>query len=173
MPVVADSTILMRLGRVQQLDLLLYLYRAIMVPQRVWEEVVVDGHGLPGSLELAEARDAGWVTVQAPSRQEDVDSLINLGGLDLGERQAIALAVELNPSLLLIDEEIGYTKTQKYFARAIRVASLLHVLDECVRRNLVAKDDAERIVRDSGYKPAPSVLQDFKARRDQRAARWP
>ena len=171
MIVVADSTILIRLGRVGRLDLLRDLYDSIVVPQRVWEEVTVDGRGQPGSAALVEAYQAGWVTVQAPASQVDVDSLQRFGGLDLGERQALVIAIDLHPSLLLIDEGRGYSVAKQAFSRYIRVASLLHVLDECIHAGLLTRDEAQDIVRRSGYTPATVVARDWKQHRDQRPAR--
>ena len=130
MIVVADATILIRLGRIGRLELLRELYGSIVVPQRVWEEITVDGRGRPGSTTLEEAHRAGWVTVQAPANQADVDSLQRFGGLDLGERQALVIAIDLTPSLLLIDEGRGYSIVRQAFSRYVRAASLLHVLDE-------------------------------------------
>ncbi len=52
MIVVADSTILIALGTARQLLLLRELYGAIIIPRRVYEEVVVDGKGMPGAAEV-------------------------------------------------------------------------------------------------------------------------
>ena len=171
MIVVADATILIRLGRIAQLELLRDLYGSIVVPQRVWEEITVDGRGQPGSAALEEARRAGWVTVQAPANQADVDSLQRFGGLDLGERQALVIAIDLTPSLLLIDEGRGYSIARQAFSRYIRAASLLHVLDECIHAGLITREEARDIIVRSGYTPAAAVEQDWKQRRDQRPAR--
>jgi predicted nucleic acid-binding protein len=172
MIVVADSTILIRLGRVQRLDLLQSLYSEIVVPQRVWDEVVVDGSQHADALELEKAHAAGWVKVLAPSDPVYVSSLLTAHhGLDRGEAEAMIVASEIAAQLILIDEETGYTVAKKAYGGVRRVAAFPHVLDECIRANILTPTEANTITTRSRYAIAKSVRFDFKQRRDQRPAR--
>jgi len=46
--IVSDSSILINLAHIDELDLLRKLYCEIIVPEAVWQEVVVNGAGHPG-----------------------------------------------------------------------------------------------------------------------------
>ena len=48
--IVGDSSPLIALAIIGQLELLPRLYQRVMVPTMVWEEVTVHGAGLPGAL---------------------------------------------------------------------------------------------------------------------------
>ncbi|MGQ9600075.1 MAG: DUF3368 domain-containing protein, partial [Anaerolineae bacterium] len=65
--VVSNASPLINLARVGYFDLLVAFYRQIVIPQAVYEEIVVRGEGREGSREV---RAADWVTVQVP--QDDL-----------------------------------------------------------------------------------------------------
>lgn len=100
---VADAGPLIHLAAIGRIDLLDRLFGRVLVPQAVYQEVVVRGAGLPGSAEVAAA---GWVEVAAAQRLDLVEALLG-SGLHRGESEAIALAVERGADLLLIDERQG------------------------------------------------------------------
>lgn len=88
MIVVADSGPLIHLSRIGHLTLLPTLFRSVHVPRQVFDEVVVDGAGLPGSEQLAEA---GWINVVEGAPQ--AEEALLLSHLDRGEVAAIAVAI--------------------------------------------------------------------------------
>ncbi len=59
--VVSDASPLINLARVNQFDLLATFYGQIVIPEAVYEEVVVRGEGRDGSREVKEAT---WIDVQ-------------------------------------------------------------------------------------------------------------
>lgn len=103
MIVVADAGPLIHLGAIGQLALVRRLSPEVLVPQSVFDEVVVIGAGLPGAAEVAAA---AWLTVVSPANLDVVASLL-ASGLHRGEADAIALAVERHADRLLIDERMG------------------------------------------------------------------
>ncbi len=103
MIVVADAGPLIHLAAIGQLELIHRLSPEVLVPQAVFDEVVVVGAGLAGA---AEVRAASWIRVVTPTRGDVVAALLG-SGLHLGESQAIAVAVELGADRLLIDERQG------------------------------------------------------------------
>lgn len=103
MIVVADAGPLIHLAAIGQLELIRSFAADVLIPQAVFEEVVVVGAGLPGSREV---EACNWLRVVTPSRGDVVAALLG-GGLHLGEAQAIAVAIELRADRLLIDERQG------------------------------------------------------------------
>ncbi len=60
MTVVSDSSPLITLARIGQLNLLAAFYKRILIPPEVQDEVVVAGHGLPGAKAV---QSANWIEV--------------------------------------------------------------------------------------------------------------
>ena len=56
--IVADSSPLISLAIIEQLELLPQLYQRILAPPAVWNEVTVQGAGLPGSLAVSQVTDS-------------------------------------------------------------------------------------------------------------------
>jgi predicted nucleic acid-binding protein len=100
--VIGDSSTLIHLTSIGRLALLQTFYEQITIPPAVWNEVVEQGAGRAGATEVAEAREAGWIHVVAPADE----ALIHLlkRDLDAGESEVIALAVERQADLILLDE---------------------------------------------------------------------
>ena len=89
----------MNLAIIEQLDLLQRLFGKIVVPEEVWRELTVEGRGKQWSETIIRAP---WI---------ERSSVNNVGlfqllkkDLDIGEAAAIALAIEKNASLILLDE---------------------------------------------------------------------
>ena len=98
--VVADSGPIIHLSRVGLVDLLPALYDSIVVPRAVFQEVVHDGAGQPGSAELA---GAAWAEIV----EHDPEDPLFLGFLQIlqvGESAAISIAYRRGARLLLIDD---------------------------------------------------------------------
>ena len=99
MIVVSDASPLLNLAIIGQLDLLRQLYDEVVIPQAVYDEVVVMGSDMPGASEV---REAHWILTRQVQNQPLITALRLQ--LDYGEAEAIALASELNADLLLVDE---------------------------------------------------------------------
>ena len=102
---VSDASVLISLAAIRQFGLLPLLYGEIVVPHAVWREVMGAGADSPGTEEVNAARAAGWMNVAGAANRPLVTQLE--ATLDSGEAEAIALAVERAPCLLLIDESDG------------------------------------------------------------------
>ena len=96
--IVSDSSPLIALAIIDQLELLPKLYQRVVIPPVVWEEITVQGAGLPGSLAVSQLT---WLEIQAPSPAL-LQPLAIL--LDRGEAQAIALALGMPSATVLLDD---------------------------------------------------------------------
>jgi predicted nucleic acid-binding protein len=115
--VISDSSTLIHLACIGQMSLLRDLFGRIVIPLAVRQEVVDQGAGRPGSLEVAAAIHDGWIEVVEPASPGLVAVLRRqIGG---GEAETLALAIERNAELVLLDESaarrvaesIGLAKT--------------------------------------------------------------
>lgn len=54
--VISDSSTLIHLARIGRLDLLQRFFESITIPPAVWREVVEQGRGRAGAIEIEQAR---------------------------------------------------------------------------------------------------------------------
>jgi uncharacterized protein len=98
--IVADSGPIIHLSRVGLLDVLPALYGTIVVPSAVFREVVHDGAGQAGSVELAGAK---WAEIVDHDDQDPL-FLGFLRILQIGESAAISIAYARRAQLVLVDD---------------------------------------------------------------------
>jgi len=126
--IVADTTPLNYLVLIQAAEILPNLYRRVLIPPAVKAE-----------LAHANAPDIvrAWIS-QPPSRLEAVPLKLpvdsTLSHLDAGEGEAISLALELNATLLLMDERDGVNMARD---RGLQVIGTLAALDLAALRGLI------------------------------------
>jgi hypothetical protein len=137
MIVVANAGPLIALAQIGQFELLQKLYGQIRIPVAVQREVVSSGGGRAGTEDVA---TSDWVSVVLVQDHAVVRLLRER--LDAGESEAVALALELQADLLLIDE-----------ARGRRVAETQGLNKTGVIGTLVA-------AKESGLVPAVTPLLD-------------
>jgi uncharacterized protein len=108
--VVSDTSVLHYLTVTKQFHCLPQIFRQIIIPSAVWQEVS-RRRELPVHAQVASALDAGWLKIESAHDRKAVQSLQQF--LGAGESEAIILAKEFEPSLLLIDDLDGRTTALK------------------------------------------------------------
>lgn len=102
MIIVSDTSVISALFSINQLDLLRKIYGTVIIPQIVFDELeVLKEFG----YDLAPIYNANWLKIVNPT-DNTLEKELNVF-LDKGESSAIALAKELNPTFLAIDEKKG------------------------------------------------------------------
>ena len=102
---ISDASILIHLSAIGRFHLLMDLFQEIVIPEGVYEEVVVEGWGLPGSLETAEAIRNGFIAVKRVIDKEEVRNISYEYGISISNAEVIQLAKEMNAEVVLADEE--------------------------------------------------------------------
>ena len=125
--VVSNTTPLIALAWLQQLDLLATLFTTVHIPEAVRDEIKAK----PQAIDVAELETADWLIVTPVTNQLAVELLLDQ--LDLGESQAIVLAHELDADLLLMDERRG---RRRALQSGITVAGTLGILMDVHRQGL-------------------------------------
>jgi uncharacterized protein len=118
--VVADTSVLLNLGRVEQLDLLRSLFQTVFIPSEVSREFRDAAARLDRFQNLSLP---GWIIEKSPS--EIPVRLRTQPGLDAGETAAIALALEISADAILLDERRGHEVAVELGLQAIGVVGLL------------------------------------------------
>lgn len=129
MRVVSNSSALINLARIGKLTLLRELFGVLIVPDAVWQEVVVEGAGQPGADEIG---SADWIQRQPVMNMQLVQALQQ--DLDGGEAEAIALALEIGAEMLLMDEKLG-RETARHLG--LRYIGLIGTLVMAKRKGLI------------------------------------
>jgi predicted nucleic acid-binding protein len=120
MIVVSDTSPLTNLAAIGQFDLLHQLYGQVHIPEGVWHELSAEGKRWPGRDEVAAA---GWVERRTVLNESLVMALRR--DLDRGEAETIALALELQAELVLLDEREGRRAAQRLGLQVVGVVGIL------------------------------------------------
>ncbi|MFA6225192.1 MAG: DUF3368 domain-containing protein [Methanoregula sp.] len=99
---VSDSSPLIHLAAIGRLSLIRDYYDSIIIPTAVWREVVEQGEGRKGAMEIKNVRADGWITVVSPKNAALIKALLQ--DLHEGEAESIALAIELTAGIIILDE---------------------------------------------------------------------
>ena len=102
MIVIADSSPLIILSKLDLINHLNRLFPRVHITPQVHHEIVIAGAGLPGALEVSKAE---WIEVKSVQNPAGLNEAQRKYGLGLGEISTILLAKEHggNPAILLDD----------------------------------------------------------------------
>ena len=122
MPVVSNTSPLLNLAIIDQLDLLRQQFLEVLIPPIVLAELnpVTD---YPGTERIQRALDTGWLRVV--ELKDDTLARALWLELDQGEAAAIALAIELSHSQVLMDERDGRAKSKALGLQPIGILGVL------------------------------------------------
>jgi predicted nucleic acid-binding protein len=136
--VISDTSTLIHLAAIGRLALLRDLYQKITVPSAVWKEVVEGGKGRVGTVEIEAARQTGWIVMMPPTNEPLLRLLKR--DLDEGESEAIALAIERQADLILLDETDARQVAERY---SLPKTGVIGVLIRAKREGKIASLQAE------------------------------
>ncbi|MCX7112252.1 MAG: DUF3368 domain-containing protein [Proteobacteria bacterium] len=149
--IVSNTSPIINLACIGQLDILRRLYGTILIPQAVYDEIVRPDLNEPGSTEV---RHSNWIQVHPISNRHLVEALKL--ELDPGEAEAIGCALEIKADWLLLDERLGRSVAHRMGVRHI---GLLGILIEAKRQGLIAaiKPMLDELKTKAGFWIAPPL----------------
>jgi len=128
---VVDSSVLIALARIGQLDLLHQLADTIHVPDGVYEEVANQGPVRPGTSELDQLH---WILRRRVSDQPSVNALLSRFGR--GEAEAIVLAAEVQADFVILDDATARSVAEQ---KGQAVVGTLGLLVHAKERGLIER----------------------------------
>lgn len=128
MIVILDTSPLNYLILIRQADLLQKLYGQVLIPPAVYHEL--QRPSTPRAVRDWIAQSPAWLKTYQAAVFPDT----TLNRLDLGEREAIALAETLRADAILIDERDGRRAAEQ---RHLAVIGTLQVLDTAAENGLI------------------------------------
>lgn len=138
--IISDTTALIILAKTNHLNLLINLIDKVYVPKAVMEEIRYKNDIVKVLIE-----NSDFIEIQEVANQQILDD-IKKTNLDLGETEAIALALELDLRLI-IDEKTGRKIAKK---KGVKIIGLLGILEANFRLDLIS------------YRELLYILDDFK-----------
>lgn len=110
--IISDTSCLILLGKIDELDLLRRLCEKVYITPTIQEEY---GEDLPD-----------WLEIKAPENKQ-YQNLLEMD-LDAGEASAIALSLETDRSILIIDDLKGRKVAERLYA-----ASTIYLRQDCLQ----------------------------------------
>lgn len=129
MIVVSDISDLSNLAHISHLWLLKAIYQTVIIPDVVASELASASN--PTILDILQL---GWIQTQFLTNAQLANQPQQERGLDAGEADAIALALELQADDLLIDERLG---RQEAIRLGLPIIGILDVLLAAKQRSLI------------------------------------
>jgi predicted nucleic acid-binding protein len=142
MIVVADTSPINYLVLIEQVDILARIYKRVVVPQAVFDEL--NSPDAPASVRMWLVNRPAWLEI----RSVEVATDPSLDYLGRGEREAIALAQSAKAERLIVDEGQARREATR---RGIRIIGLLGVLLEASRRRLIHLPSAISRLRETSF----------------------
>ena len=141
--VVSNSTPIIALIRIGELNLLEKIFKKIVIPKSVNEEITVKD-----KIGYSELENKKWIQVLDVKDILAVDLLRE--NLDKGESEAIILAKEIDAEILLIDEKAARKHLKMLNINFIETLGILKLLKE---RNFIneTKSYVDRLIK-SGFR---------------------
>jgi predicted nucleic acid-binding protein len=143
--IVSDTSPINNLAAINQLHLLHQLYGTVLIPEAVCRELTDPKFPVAGATEV---KTFEWIQTRAVSDRTLVEALSN--ELDIGEAEAIALAVEIQAEQVLIDERRGRLVASRL---NLRYTGILGILVEAKNKGLIAevKSLLDALINEAGF----------------------
>ena len=154
--VVLNSSVIIALSTLGYLNKLKHIFREVLTPRAVYEEICVKGRGLIGERELLEAVKDGLIIVKDVKNRLLVDALLD--PLAMGEAETITLTVEETADHIVIDDKLARRRAK---SMGLNVIGTLRVLRLMYDAKLIDKREilkALEKLREIGFRISDEVI---------------
>jgi len=153
MIVVSDTSALSNLAIIDHLWLLKVIYQTVIIPNVVASELAAASNPtISAILQL------DWIQTQSLTNFQLANQLQQERGLDAGEANAIALALELQADDLLIDERLG---RQEAVRLGLSIIGILGILLVAKQKSLIPQVQPvmDALINQAGFRVSPQLYQ--------------
>lgn len=140
MIVISDTTPIISLLKINQLELLHHLFGEVQVPDAVYEELISN---VKFQKEAEEILGADYIKKVAVEDKKSVTLLRRATGLDAGESEAIILSDEIKAELLLMDEVKGRQVAKQM---GLNIMGTIGILMTAFDEKLLSSEDIEQCI---------------------------
>ena len=141
--IISNASPLIYLAKIKKLDLLKSLFKEIIIPKEVFDEVVTKGkeEKFLEVFHIDNAIKSGWIKIKEIEINKELEKLS--AEIDMGENSVINLARKLNANLLLIDDASARTIAESL---GFNVKGTLYVILKAYKRKFIEKNEAKQIL---------------------------
>jgi predicted nucleic acid-binding protein len=157
MEVVSDTSPLNYLVVIGEVSLLPILFGTVLIPRAVQQELM--DPDAPETVRQWIGSAPDWLEVR------DVEGQATIAPLQLGESEAIALALSANADLILIDERMARAVARE---RGLTMLGTLGVLARAADEGLVSLPEAVEKLRQTSYRISEDLVEAALERDAQR-----
>ncbi len=147
MIIISDTTPIITLLKINQLDLLQKLFQEIYIPESVYDELT---QNLKYISESEIIKNSIFIKKESINDHQAVSLLKRATGLDLGESEAIILSDEKKADLLIIDEVKGRMVAK---SMGLKIMGTIGILMLAYEESLISKNDVIKsidVMRNTG-----------------------
>lgn len=148
--VVADTGPINYLVLIGHIDVLPVLFKRVILPVAVRDEL-----GRPGAPPVVQrwiTSLPGWAEVRQSARSTPVESSV----LDVGEEEAIELAIEIDADMILMDDREGVALARR---NGIEVTGTLGVLSMAAKQHLLNLAEAFEKIKRTNFRYRPEIME--------------
>jgi len=129
------------------------IYQTVIIPDIVASELAAASNPTISAI-----LQRGWIQPQFLTDSQLADQLQQERGLDAGEANAIALALELQADDLLIDERLG---RQEAIRLGLSIIGILGILLVAKQRSLIPQVQPvmDALIHQAGFRVSPQLYQ--------------
>lgn len=141
--IISNASPLMYLSKLNKLNLLRGLFKEIIIPKEVYNEVVTRGKeaGFLDAYKVEKAIEEGWLKIKEAKIEDELEEFAP--EIDMGEIAVICLSKKLKPSLVLIDDASARTIAE---SQGFNVKGTVYVLIKAYKNNLITKKEAKNLI---------------------------
>lgn len=162
---ISDSSSLIIFAKINKFDLVTSLYEKLDITYSVHKESIEKGikKGLPDAKILRSLVENKKIEVVALDKKhkkisENLRETYNLGA---GESETIALALQKNEKVILMDEKLGRSVSRFY---NIRPLGSLRVVLECFKKEIISEEKVRNIIEkivENDFRVGADVVNEF------------
>ena len=141
--IISNASPLIYLSKINKLDLLKKLFEEIVIPEEVYEEVVIKGKekGFLDAYKVEKAVEDNWIKIKENKIERELEKFAP--EIDLGEIAVICLAKKMKPSLILLDDASARTIAESL---GFNVKGTLYIILKAYKRRIITKKEAKNLI---------------------------
>lgn len=156
MKVFSNSSPLIYLSKIGRLELLKNLFKEVIIPEEVYEEVVGKGRNerFLDALKVESAVKEGWIKVKNRSYNRETE---NFGEIDEGESVLISIAKKERADLVLIDDASARIVAESF---GLNVKGTIYILLLGCKKKILDKEETKELIKgliEAGFKISAEI----------------
>ncbi len=154
--ILSNTSPLIYLAKIKKIELLKILFKEIIIPVQVYEEIVKGkNENYLDALIIEKAVNDKWIKIEKIVLEKKLEEFSK--ELDLGESALISLSLKLKPSLILIDDASARIIAESF---GFNVKGTLYVLLKAYKNKIISKEEIKNLINElifSGFRISQEI----------------